>query len=87
MNVTLWYSLKPGSLIPPFPFFFLRTVLASQGLCVPYRFIYLFIYLLFRATPAAYGGSQARGQIILCSVASSFLIQDNPISLNIAYCS
>ena len=26
-------------------------------------FIYLFIYLLFRATPAGYGGSQARGLI------------------------
>ena len=26
-------------------------------------FIYLFIYLCFRATPTAYGGSQARGLI------------------------
>ena len=29
----------------------------------PIKFIYLFIYLLFRATPEAYGRSQARGQI------------------------
>jgi len=28
-----------------------------------YLFIYLFIYCLFRATPVAYGGSQARGLI------------------------
>ena len=32
MNVALQYSLKPGRLIPPVPFFFLKTALAIQGL-------------------------------------------------------
>ena len=32
MTVPLWYSLKPGRLIPPAPFFFLKTSLAIQGL-------------------------------------------------------
>ena len=30
--VALQYNLKPGSLIPPAPFFFLKTTLAIQGL-------------------------------------------------------
>ena len=42
---------------PPDPFIFYLEV------CTPFLFIYLFIYLLFRATPVAYGGSQARGRI------------------------
>ena len=37
-----------------------------------YLFIYLFIYLLlFRATLAAYGGSQARGQMKCCAYATA----------------
>ena len=32
MTVALWYNLKSGRLIPPAPFFFLRTALAIQGL-------------------------------------------------------
>ena len=32
MTVALYYSLKSGRLIPPAPFFFLKTALASQGL-------------------------------------------------------
>ena len=28
MTVALWYNLKPGRLIPPSPFFFLRTAFA-----------------------------------------------------------
>ena len=32
MTVALQYSLKSGSLIPPVPFFFLKTALASRGL-------------------------------------------------------
>ena len=32
MNVALWYNLKSGSLIPPAPFFFLKTALAIWGL-------------------------------------------------------
>ena len=36
-----------------------------QSFFLPLSFIayYLFIYLLFRAAPAVYGGSQARGRI------------------------
>ena len=30
--ITLYYSLKSGSLIPPAPFFFLKIALAIQGL-------------------------------------------------------
>ena len=32
MTVALQYNLKSGSLIPPAPFFFLKTALAIQGL-------------------------------------------------------
>ena len=32
MTVILKYSLKSGRLIPPAPFFFLKTALAIQGL-------------------------------------------------------
>ena len=32
MTVALWYNLKSGRLIPPAPFFFLKTALAIQGL-------------------------------------------------------
>ena len=32
MTVALWYNLKTGSLIPPAPFFFLKTALAIRGL-------------------------------------------------------
>ena len=32
MNVGLQYNLKSGSLIPPVPFFFLKTALAIRGL-------------------------------------------------------
>ena len=32
MTVVLQYSLKLGRLIPPVPFFFLKTALAIQGL-------------------------------------------------------
>ena len=31
--------------------------------CFPFFFFFLFVCLFFRAAPAAYGGSQARGQI------------------------
>ena len=34
MTVALYYNLKPGRLIPPAPFFFLKTSLAVQGHCV-----------------------------------------------------
>ena len=37
-------------------------MLRHVGHCY-YLFIYLFIYLFFTAAPAAYGGSQVRGQI------------------------
>ena len=40
MTVALWYYLKSGSLIPPAPFFFLRTSLAILGLlCFQTNFI------------------------------------------------
>ena len=49
-------SASPGlsgeSQLPPL-FFFFNSILS----------FYLFIYLLFRATPAAYGSSHTRGQI------------------------
>ena len=32
MTVGLWYNLKSGRLIPPAPFFFLKTALAIRGL-------------------------------------------------------
>ena len=32
MTVALQYNLKSGRLIPPAPFFFLKTALAIQGL-------------------------------------------------------
>ena len=32
VTVVLQFSLKSGSLVPPAPFFFLKTALASQGL-------------------------------------------------------
>ena len=32
MTVSLFYNVKSGRLIPPSPFFFLKTVLAIQGL-------------------------------------------------------
>ena len=32
MTVTLWYNLESGRLIPPAPFFFLKTALTIQGL-------------------------------------------------------
>ena len=32
MTVALKYNLKSGSLIPPAPFFFLKSALAIQGL-------------------------------------------------------
>ena len=32
MTIALWYNLKSGTLIPPAPFFFLKTALAIQGL-------------------------------------------------------
>ena len=32
MTVTLWYNLESGRLIPPAPFFFLKTALAIRGL-------------------------------------------------------
>ena len=32
MTVAMWYNLKSGRLIPPVPFFFLKTALAIQGL-------------------------------------------------------
>ena len=32
MTVTLQYNLKSGRLIPPAPFFFLKTALAIRGL-------------------------------------------------------
>ena len=32
MSVALYYNLKSGGLIPPVPFFFLKTALAIQGL-------------------------------------------------------
>ena len=32
MTVALWYNLKSGSLIPPAPFYFLKTALAIQSL-------------------------------------------------------
>ena len=32
MTVALWYNLKSGRLIPPAPFFFLKTILAILGL-------------------------------------------------------
>ena len=32
MTVALWYNLKLGRLIPPVPFFFLKTALDIQGL-------------------------------------------------------
>ena len=32
MTAALWYNLKSGRLIPPAPFFFLKTALAIWGL-------------------------------------------------------
>ena len=32
MTVALYYNLKSGRLIPPAPFFFLKTALAIRGL-------------------------------------------------------
>ena len=37
----------------------------GTNLCNLLNFIFIFIFLLFRSAPAAYGGSQARGQIEL----------------------
>ena len=37
MTVALWYNLKSGRLIPPAPFFFLRTALASGSFVLPYE--------------------------------------------------
>ena len=63
------------SVVFKYTFFGLRWLISLRNqicmywlICLPYLlvsnslFIYLFI-LLFRAAPAAYGGSQARGQI------------------------
>ena len=36
MSVALYYNLKSGSLIPPAPFFFLKTALAFRGLLCLY---------------------------------------------------
>ena len=35
----------------------------KMGFSLVFYSLFYFIFLLFRATPAAYGGSQARGQI------------------------
>ena len=35
----------------------------QEGLSGPHFYFYLFIFFLFMATPAAYGSSQAKGQI------------------------
>ena len=43
MTVALQYNLKSGSLISPAPFFFLKTALAIQGLCISIRIVKFFV--------------------------------------------
>ena len=64
-----WTSFSPASsaalLPPPCPLSHHLPPRVLKRLFSPFIFYYLFIYLflLFRVAPAAYGGSQARGQI------------------------
>ena len=44
ITVALWYCLKPGSLIPPVPFFFLKIALAIQDLFCFYTNCEIFCY-------------------------------------------
>ena len=45
MTVALQYKLKSGSLIPPVPFFFLKTALAFQGLlCFHMNYDFFFCF-------------------------------------------
>ena len=43
MTVALYYNLKSGRLIPKAPFFFLKTALAIQGLCVSIWIVKFFV--------------------------------------------
>ena len=57
--------LLPVPLLPIFSFFPFPKVIFPPPpfILFYYLFIYLFIFCLFRAAPAAYGGSQARNRI------------------------
>ena len=48
MTVTLSYNLKSGKLIPPAPFFFLRTALAIQGLLYFHMNYEIFVLVLWK---------------------------------------
>ena len=48
MTVALYYNLKSGRLIPKAPFFFLKTVLAIQGLCVSIWIVKFFVLTLWK---------------------------------------
>ena len=48
---------------PPPNFFFLNILLESLFLILIFIFLFTYLFLLFRAAPAAYGGSQARDRI------------------------
>ena len=50
--IALQYSLKSENVMPPAPFFFLRTALAMQGLLCFHRILGFFFYFLLKKKSA-----------------------------------